>query len=193
MVKQPGPGDEAIETVRRLARTPGPVGPLEVAVGVTAWLVARPLLQWFLPMPGNVSTWSLDQVGQLTLSLVPTLLFGIALFLGLWLVAPISGELDLRHVVTRSLLALGVATTVYFVVGTVVSGFGQRSDCREECVTGPIEWLGRGLPDLVLWGLRDGLLFALLALPAVLLGGILLWMRRRARPLDVQVSGIIDV
>jgi hypothetical protein len=193
MAKQSGRGDATIETVRRLARTPGPVGPLVVALGVTGWLVARALLQWFVPLPGGSSAWAPEQLGSLALSLVPTILFGLALFLALWLVAPISDELDLRHVVTRSLLALGVATTVFFVVVTVVSGFGRRSDCSEGCVTGPLQWLGRSLPELVLWGLRDGLMHAVLALPAVLLGGILLWLRRRARPLDAPVAGIIDV
>ena len=193
MAKRRDAGDAALETVRELARTPGPVGPLVVALGVTGWLLARPLLQWVVPYPAYPTGFEPEMFVTVVLGLVPTVLFGLGLFLGLWLIAPISHELDLRHVVTRSLLALGVATTVYFVVVTVVSGFGSRSVCTDECVTGPIQWLGRSLPELILWGLRDGLMHAVLALPAVLLGGILLWMRRRARPLDVQVQGIIDV
>ena len=35
--------------------------------------------------------------------------------------------------------------------------------------------------------------FAVFIAPAVILGAVLLWMRRRERPLDAQVSGIIDV
>lgn len=193
MARQRDAGDAALETVRELARTPGPVGPLVVAFGVTVWLVARPLLQWFVPLPSGIAAWQLDQVGLLLLSLIRLILFGVGLFVGLWIIAPISHELDLRPVITRSLLALGVATTVYFVAATVVLGFGSRNDCIAECVTGPIEWFGRSLPDLILGGLREGLIHAVLALPAVLLGGILLWMRRRERPLDVQVQGIIDV
>lgn len=186
-------GDSALETVRGLARTPGPVGPLVVALAVTGWLVARPLLQWLVPIPAFVDGFQPEVVGSVLLGLVPSILFGVALFLGLWLVAPISGELDLRHVIARTLLSLGIATTAFFAVTAIVSGFGVRSVCAGECVTGPIEWLGRTLPELVLWALRDGLMQAVLAAPAVLLGGILLWMRRRERPLDAQVQGIIDV
>jgi len=186
MAKRRDAGDAAIETVRELARTPGPVGPLVVGLGVTAWLVSRPLLQWLVPLPVLPTGYEPEAFASLLLGIVPTILFGLALFLAMWLVAPISHELDLRHVITRSLLALGVSTTVFFVVTVVVSGFSARAD-------GPFQWLGRTLPELVLWGLRDGLMQAVLALPAVLLGGLLLWMRRRERPLDVPVQGIIDV
>lgn len=198
MVKQPGPGDEAIETVRRLARTPGPVGPLIVALGVTGWLIALHLVEW-IPQAvarSGSAPWPLPLE-----SIVADLIIGIAVFLGFWVVAPIAHELDLRHVLTRSVLVTGIAASVAWIVGVVRDLVVTLLTCTAPSLVGLEDgqclpfglWVGQALPATLGFGVLHALAFAVLAAPAVLLGGILLWMRRRARPLDVQVSGIIDV
>jgi len=135
--------------------------------------------------------------GRLLLALVqllepPTATFGLALatilpytagyFLALWVIAPITHELRVGHVITRSILATGVGATLWFVSLGVIA---------------TIAMLSIGAPGEIAPQLGHALASALTALitllPLGVLGGVLQWVWRTAHPSGHHIEGLIDV
>ena len=191
-------GGTAFDTVRGLAKTPGHIGPLMVGLGVAGWLVTLHLvelipqtIQWsgFVGSPLPIERWVTD------------LIIGAIVFLAFWIVAPIAGELDLRHVIMRAALVTGIAATVSWVVSVVITLVKTLLACTAPALVGLGDrycepfgtYIGVSLPATLGFELLYAVAFAVFIAPAVILGAVLLWMRRRERPLDAQVSGIIDV
>ena len=118
--------------------------------------------------------------------------FALGYFVSLWIIAPIAEELRLPHVITRALLATGVASTVVFIVLAIVNVIGAVS------FDGYI--FGQSFPTVRFDGIPSALGIALLTgvtvfvsnLPLGVLAGVLLWIWRKDHPPRHPLSGLID-
>ncbi len=111
-----------------------------------------------------------------------TLPFAVGVFLSLWLIAPLAGELRVRFVITRGLLASAAGSVLVLVVNVVVEfvtmlGFGF--DIRGLAHTG-ITAIGTAVNVFVY------------TTPIVVLAAVLLWLWLREHPREYEVSGLID-
>lgn len=136
-----------------------------------------------------------DLGGAVAASLANTLAlatpFALGFFLSLWILAPIAEELRLPHVVTRAVLATGVASTVFFVVWTVV--MLVRTFMAEFPVTpGLFDVRLPDPPAVILSALADALTTFIASLPLGILAGVLLWLWRKDHPPRRPLSGLID-
>lgn len=126
---------------------------------------------------------------------VVTLPFVVGFFLSLWLVGPISEELHLQHVITRSVLAAGIGCTLIFVVHSVV--YILRAVTYSGAIFGnsfPTPDLNLGsIPTVLGQSLAGALGYLLTHIPLGVLAGILLWEWRKGHPPRFHVEGIIDV
>jgi hypothetical protein len=174
------------EIVKALKR-PGALPAFLTAVGILAFLLVQGfLLSLFeaLNMIGQMG--SADIVGilwarQLGQSLAGPLPFALGVFVAFWQVAPIAPVLRLAHVVTRALLAALLGAVVLWMLSflwfsvTAVSGQGFSG-------------LG-GLALALLWSSLSALVAAL---PAVVLGAVLLWGWLQRHPPKEAVAGTLD-
>ncbi len=120
-------------------------------------------------------------------SIVP---FTIGYFLGLWVVAPITEQLRIGHVIARAVLATGIGATLWFVVLGLVGVVGA--------VTSTPEILGiAAAPSLIAgqlgFALQEALTGFVALLPLGVLGGVFLWSWRSAHPAPHHIEGFIDV
>jgi len=128
-------------------------------------------------------------------AVITTLPFVVGFFLSLWLVGPISEELHLQHVITRSVLAAGIGCTLIFVVHSVV--YILRAVTYSGAIFGnsfPTPGLDPGsIPAVLGQSLAGALGYLLTLIPLGVLAGILLWEWRKDHPSRFHVEGIIDV
>ncbi|MGX5680137.1 hypothetical protein [Schumannella luteola] len=189
----------AEKTVKRIVRTRGALAALVTALGLVLFVVVSRLLTTLVSFLGYTTTGLYFDVAELLLEslilgVAAILAFAIGYFFGLWFVAPISEELGVGHVITRSVLAVGIGSTVWLVVGGVIA--------IATTVSFDGGLLGYAFPGLVGVGdvplallrtLQDSLqLFVGMLAPGVL-AGILLWRWRTAHPPEYHVEGLVDV
>ena len=182
-------------TVKQLVNRHGAFVSAVTAALVAATIVALRLLEffvgWLSALSAGQAAFSLFPLVQVLLVAVP---FGIGFFVSLWIVAPIAEELRLPHVVTRAILATGVASTVVFVVLAIVgilsafswegAIFGQSFPTTRFDGGGAVGALGRAL--------TSALLTFISTLPLGVLAGVLLWIWRKDHPPRKPLSGLID-
>jgi hypothetical protein len=188
-------------SVKRMLRTRGAVvaGVTALAVGLT--LVVGDALQRLVSgIPITTGLFDVESLGFApfadfgSVHLVNTLPFVVGYFLALWLVAPITEELRVGHVVTRAILATGIGVTMLFVVGTVfrvaiaLSAPPQSSFLTGAPLTTP-ETLGLQVAN----ALQSALTALIVLLPLGVLGGVLQWVWRTAHPAEHHIEGLIDV
>ena len=172
-------------TVKQLVNRHGAFVSAVTALSVGAAMVVTRVLEWFV---GFLSSASVGQpygfaVVQVLLVAVP---FAVGFFVSLWIIAPIAEELRLPHVVTRAVLATGVASTVVFVVlaiagilGAIVLDEAPRFD-------------GSLAVNAIVTALTGAALTFVSALPLGVLAGVLLWIWRKDHPPRRPLSGLID-
>ena len=182
-------------TVKQLVNRHGAFVAAVTALAVAAAIILEQLLQ---SLVGVLSVLSVGQVpygffafGQVLLVAIP---FALGFFVSLWIIAPIAEELRLPHVVTRAILATGVASTVVFVVLAIVgilsafswegAIFGQSFPTTRFDGGGAVGALGRAL--------TSALLTFISTLPLGVLAGVLLWIWRKDHPPRKPLSGLID-
>ena len=118
--------------------------------------------------------------------------FAAGFFVSLWIIAPIAEELRLPHVVTRAILATGVASTLAFVVLAITNIISGVS------IDGYL--FGQSFPSVRFDGIPYALGSALTSaaitfvsnLPLGVLAGVLLWFWRKDHPPRHPLSGLID-
>jgi hypothetical protein len=138
----------------------------------------------YLPVP-------FAETGGFVFTMLTSILpFTVGYFLGLWIVAPITEELRIGHVIARAVLATGVGATLWFVtlavVGVVVAAASTP------------QILGiAASPSLIVgqlgYALQTGLTGFITIAPLGVLGGVLLWLWRGANPAPHHIEGFIDV
>lgn len=188
-------------TVKRMLRTRGALVAAVTAGAVGLTLVVQELAQLVIGQIAVAAsgqdlgaagfTWGFLGLAFLT----TTLPFTIGFFLSLWFVAPISEKLGLGHVITRSVLATGIAATLWFVVRSVVQtvlaiGFDRPIFSNS---FPQLQFTGPDLVSILGWSLQGALLAFVTILPLGVLAGILLWLWRKANPPKFHVEGLIDV
>lgn len=187
-------------TVKRIARTRGAAAALVTAAGLAVFAVVLQTLSALISFLGAAGSSGLSFdvgasiVSTLVAGLLTFLVFALGYFCSLWFIGPISERLGIAHVITRSVLAVGVGSSLWLVIGGVVAlvttvSFGGGL-------------LGFAFPGLVgladvpfalLQVLQSALqLFLQLLAPGVL-AGILLWRWRTAHPPEYHVEGLVDV
>ncbi|HPG76824.1 MAG TPA: hypothetical protein PLU61_11645, partial [Rhodoglobus sp.] len=95
-------------SVKRMLRTRGALVAAITALAVGLALVAGHLLLTVIALE------PFDRTGYVLLTSV--LPFTVGYFLALWVVAPITEQLGIGHVITRAILATGIGATLWFVV-----------------------------------------------------------------------------
>jgi hypothetical protein len=128
-------------------------------------------------------------------ALVQSVPFGIGFFLSLWLVAPIAEELRVPHVITRAILATGIASTVTFVVMAVLAIIGSFNPAGSLFGNSfPFPGFdGSSAARDVLTALSGAITLFVMRLPLGVLAGILLWIWRKDHPPKRPLEGIIDL
>jgi hypothetical protein len=182
-------------SVKRMLRTRG-----ALVAGVTALAVGLALVlgRFLMNLTSLLSLVGMNGVYDLTgyspftglgiAVLVGFLPFTVGYFLALWVVAPITEQLQIGHVITRSALATGIGATVLFIVSAVV-----------EIIIAVMGGAPAGLtiPDLIgaqlARALENALTAFIVILPLGVLGGVLQWVWRTSHPAPHHIEGLIDV
>jgi len=168
-------------SVKRMLRTRG-----AVVAGITALAVGLALLAGRALML-LIAEDSFASFGFMVLTgIVP---FTVGYFLGLWLVAPVTEQLGIGHVITRSVLATGIGATLWFVVLGLT---GVALWLTSFHILDPSAVLGEVSAQLG-YALRESLTALVILLPLGVLGGVLLWLWRTANPAEHHIEGLIDV
>jgi hypothetical protein len=187
----------ASTTVKRMLRTRGALAAAVTAVGLGVFIVIKDLalnaVSLFGIPPeqlGDYSWLNYFGLGVLT-SVVP---FVIGFFLSLWVVAPVAEALGLGHVISRSALAVGIGSTLAFIVRAIANIVSSITFDRPFLADSfPELGFGPGIPDLLGQALQGGLVLFISLLPLGVLAGILLWHWRTAHPPEYHVEGLVDV
>ena len=195
------------QTLGKNLRRRGALAALLTAVGIAAWLVverAVGAITWltayavptnqgeFNDAPGIAADYgfvALQQFGFSVLWDVPPVALGV--FASLWMVAPVAGELAMRFVVARAVLATACGIVLYIVA--------QFAKSTYEYVTRGFDPALEAIPGnaLQLWtqfgyAITNGITFFFATLPLVVLGVVLLWLWLRNRDPKHPVYGILD-
>lgn len=190
-------------SVKQLLRRRGAFVAGITALAVGAFLVVRNALLAlisFLPVYSQANSGLQDLQysplpGVLYEAAITTLPVVIGVFLSLWLVGPISEQLHLQHVITRSVLAAGIGCTLIFVVHSVV--YILRAVTYSGAIFGnsfPTPDLHfNSIPNLLGLSLAEAVAYLVMLVPLGVLAGILLWEWRKGHPPLFHVEGIIDV
>jgi len=165
--------------VKRMLRTRGALVAAVTALGVgLALVVGRVLLALVELLEPTTATTPI--VAWLVLATI--LPFTVGYFLALWVIAPITHELRVGHVITRSILATGVGATLWFISLAVIATITFAS-------AGDIEEIA---PQLG-YALASALTALITLLPLGVLGGVLQWVWRTGHPAQHHIEGLIDV
>lgn len=180
-------------SVRRMLRTRGAVvaGVTALAVGLTL-AVGRLLLQLIsLIAPYSSFGWFaytlpvFADVGVLTSLLLEVLPFTLGYFLSLWVIAPITGELRVGHVITRAILATGIGSTMTFIAfglaGSVIASLTDAGGASAPLIATQLGY-----------ALQAALGAFVTLLPLGVLAGVFLWLWRSAHPAPHHIGGLID-
>ncbi len=192
------------DTVKRMLRTRGAAVAAVTAGAVAAWMLLEYVLQQVISLIGWASTAGLYGLTQdsgylwqgfaqhVFLYVVP---FALGFFLSLWIVAPVSEKLTLAPVITRSVLAVGIGSSLFFIVRVIAdilgSVFFDRSFFSNSFPQ--ISFDGPSILVILSSDLQGALLTFVGLLPIGVLAGVLLWHWRKGHPPEFHVSGLIDV
>lgn len=182
-------------TLTKLARTRGRLPALVTAALIAALILVQSILgtlagwagSFFYQLASFGSAGFSDVVGPQFTQVVDqfarvTLPFALGVFVSLWLIAPLAGQLSLRFVITRGLLASAAGAVLVFVVSLfvdVVTMIRYVFDIRGFAHSGVIA-VGTAVDVLIY------------TTPIVVLGAVLLWLWLRDHPREYEVSGLID-
>lgn len=189
-------GDVAVTALTR----PGVGSALLAALGVYLVLAGRSILETIVFVVTDAA-YGQDPGHYLGLILgasLPTVLgatlpFAIGVFLAFWQIAPVSPQLRMAHVVTRSLLAAVIGAVVAGIVGfvfAVVLNFTQTDPSL--VLSGGADAFGRNLLDAahsVLPGALNILIDGLIVVP---LAALLLWGWLQSHPPKTAARGALD-
>jgi len=166
------------------------------SLGFLAFTALQVLLTSLVSLIGfsqqDVAAYVLPSLG-ITL-LTTTLPFAFGFFVSLWILAPISDELELRFVIARGVLAGALGFVIVAVTGivlafvTTVEGGGTGSTLG---YSWPWEQFG-GFGAQVLTVVAASLGHFVSFLPHVILAAVLLWHWLRTHERSHSVSGILD-
>jgi hypothetical protein len=181
-------------SVKRMLRTRGAAVAGVTALGVGLTLVVGSLLVnviQLIPLSTIVGLDDLQNFGGPFPTFGASLLtvifpFTVGLFVSLWAVAPVVGELHVRHVIARAILATGIGATLVFVVQAVVGSASAVS-----WASAPIASPNLVSTELAL-ALQVGLTTFVTLLPLGVLAGVFLWLWRSAHPAPHHIGGLID-
>jgi len=126
--------------------------------------------------------------------LTSTLPFAFGFFVSLWILAPVSDELELRFVIARGVLAGALGFVIVAVTGVIlafvitVEGGGTGSTLGYSWPWEQFEGFGAN----VLTVLASSLGLFVSYLPHVILAAVLLWHWLRTHERSHSVSGILD-
>lgn len=182
-------------TLTRLARTRGRLPALVAAALVAAVMLLQSVL-------GALSGWATSALyegvsfgsaaydefvgpqfdGVLGQFLTVTLPFAVGVFVSLWLIAPLAGQLGVRFVITRGLLASAAGAVFVFVVSIVVQFVTMIRYVFDI----------RGFAHSGVIAVSTGVNVLIFTTPIVLLAAVLLWLWLREHPREYEVSGLID-
>ncbi len=182
-------------SVKRMLRTRGAAVAGITALGVGVSLVVGSLLVnliQLIPLSTIVGLDDLENFGGPFPTFGATLLtvilpFTVGFFVSLWAVAPIVGELHVRHVIARAILATGIGATLLFVVQAVVGSANALSLAPDSIATSP----SVVFTELAL-ALQVALSYFITLLPLGVLAGVFLWLWRAAHPAPHHIGGLID-
>lgn len=156
------------------------VGVASIALALAQTLViVVGLLQY--PDQNSPQLWS-STLGGAALIAIP---FSAGFFVSLWIVAPIAEELRIGHVITRAVLATGIASTVVFVLLAILAIGGAVRGL-------PLGFDGGSAVDGLFRALQSALGTFVSHLPLGVLAGVLLWVWRKDNPPRKPLSGLID-
>lgn len=133
-----------------------------------------------------------EVLGRLLLLAVP---LALGFFLSLWIIAPIAEELRLPHVITRAILATGVASTVFFIVSAVVGVIGSfaiNGSLYSQSLFSVLGFNASSAANALGGALGGALATFVSTLPLGILAGVLLWLWRKDHPPRHPLSGLID-
>lgn len=189
--------------VKRLVRRHGALVAAVTALSVTAFVFAQKtvstLISWVAIVPylsSEQGSYALSPLGpSLWPNAVLAVAFGIGFFLSLWLVAPIAEELGVGHVITRAVLATGIASTVVFIAFAIMGVISAFSPSGGALAGFEFPW-PRFSGDSAVVALGRALETALQTLVSMLplgvLAGVLLWLWRKDHPPKHPLAGYID-
>ena len=177
-----------------MAATTALAAGLTLAIGrviialLQSWQLSVGSVEWYIgfasPEPVLFGT---DPVLRAVIAILP---FTVGYFLALWVVAPITEQLGIGHVVTRAVLATGIGATLWFVVlglTGVVTAVSATSDVLGIAASPGL--IGAQLG----YALQQALTGLVVLLPLGVLGGVLQWVWRTAHPAPHHIEGLIDV
>lgn len=191
---------DATAAVLRLVRRRGAMPALVTALGVAAFMVAAVFVQNLVMLLGVIGQDLEFDVPAMILGgfgdwvLLTALPFGLGFFVALWLVAPIAEVLEVRHVIARSVLAVGIGATLVFLVRAIVGTIRVVVFDRPIFSNSfpQLDFLG-SVPSILLSSLQGSIVQFVTLLPLGVLGGILLWLWRQKHPAQYEIAGLIDV
>lgn len=181
-------------TVKQIVNRHGAFVSAMTALFVGCAMVALRFLQ---DLVGLLSSLSVGQFygfafGQALLVAVP---FAVGYFVSLWILAPIAEELRIPHVVTRAILATGVASTLVFVVLAIVGivgAFAVNGSLYSQPLPSVLGFDGSSAVNAIVSALTGAALTFISSLPLGVLAGVLLWLWRKDHPPKHPLSGLID-
>ena len=178
-------------TVKQLVNRHGAFVSAVTALLVGAAMVVTQLLLYVIGLiaTGQVYGFPILQV------LIGAAPFALGYFISLWIIAPIAEELRIPHVVTRAILATGVASTVYFIVLAVVgvvNAFGINGSLYSQSLATILGFSGASALNALGGALTGALSVFVTSLPLGILAGVLLWLWRKDHPPKRPLSGLID-
>jgi len=180
-------------TVKQLVNRHGAFVSAVTALLVAAAMIALRLAEFFVTFLTTVGTGH-SFVFPILQVLLVTVPFAVGFFLSLWIIAPIAEELRLPHVVTRAILATGVASTVVFIVLTgwgLISAFTFDGELFANSF--PFARFDGGWAvSAILQALTNAALTFVSTLPLGVLAGVMLWIWRKDHPPRHPLSGLVD-
>lgn len=171
-------------SVKQLLRRRGAAVALVTSALVGGGYLVSQVLQLLLrSVPSGAVIWDLlpDQV------LFVTLPFVLGVFLCLWLLLPINGELELRFVVTRALGAALLGSVLVFVAKSVQLTVLLAMQTTPQVVLDNLGALLLGQ------ALSAGIFLVVFAVPLVVIFAIFQWNWLKHHPAEFEVAGILDV
>ena len=189
--------------VKKMLRKHGALVSAVTALALTAFLIVQKtlaaLISWVGILPYLSSEQGSYQLSPFGPALWPTVVlavaFGLGFFVSLWLVAPIAEELRVGHVVTRAVLATGIASTVVFIAYATFGVIGAFSPSGGSLAGYEFPWPTFSGDNAVLAlgrALETGLQTFVGMLPLGVLAGVLLWLWRKDHPPKHPLAGYID-
>jgi len=176
-------------------RRRGALPALVTALAVGVWLLLQRLLEfgiWKLsvlatpPADAFFDNFHVSGAAGVHGEILPIV---VGVFLSLWMIAPVAGELRLRHVIARAVLAAAIAAVLFAAVQGVVNGVALVQSWSANV---PGQSLGETLRDIVVEAIVGGALSFVSLLPLVILAAVFEWLWLRDREPKHPVAGMLD-